>query len=120
MMVAAVDEPDEPPEVPGPVLRAGALALDRRRATVTVGGTAVALTRTEFLLLAALLARPGDAMGHRALVAAIWGTGPAAEGRMIDVSMRHLRGKLQRAAAAAGVAPPVIETVPTVGYRLRP
>ena len=102
------------------MLRAGALELDRRRVSVALGGTALRLTRSEFLLLAALLARPGEAVSSTELARAARGERAARVGRPIDEHVHALRAKLRRAAAAAGVAPPAIETVRQFGYRLRP
>ena len=107
-----------PPEAPRPVLRVGALVLDRRRVRVTLGGAAVALTRTEFLLLAALMARAGESVPRRVLAAAAWDEQPAAQGHAVEAHLSRLRVKLRRAAAAAGAAPPSIEAVRGLGYRL--
>ena len=96
----------------------GTLVLDRRRVVVAVAGAAVSLSRTEFLLLAALMARPGEVVSRRTLAAAIWGEQLAAEGRAIDQSVYRLRRKLRRAASGAGVPPPTIAPVTGFGYRL--
>ena len=107
------------PEAPRPVLRAGVLELHRPEARVTLGGAAVALTRTEFLLLAALMERPGDAVSRPELARVSPGAWAAKVGKPITENLYTLRAKLRRAAEAAGVAPPVIETVRQFGYRLR-
>ena len=107
----------ESPAEERPVLRAGAVVLDRRRGD-DGGGAAAPLTRIEFLLLAALLERAGEVLSRRVLAGAVWGEDLAAEGRPIDESLGRLRRKLRRAAAEAGVPAPIIEVVKGVGYRL--
>src|SRR5688500_16806303 len=100
------------------VLRVGALALDRRSVVVTVGGAAASLSRTEFVLLAALMERAGEGVSRRALAEAVWGEQLAAEGHVIDQSVYSLRLKLRRAASEAGVPPPTIAWVRGLGYCL--
>lgn len=54
-------------------LAAGGLRLDIERRIVTVGGDQIQLTRTEAVLLAALLARPGQVLTRERLGAAVGG-----------------------------------------------
>ncbi|GLW07908.1 DNA-binding response regulator [Microtetraspora sp. NBRC 13810] len=89
--------------------RAG-VRLDPARRTVSREGRAVTLTRKEFALLEVLLRADGLPVRTRDLLAGAWdefyesGTGP------LRVAVATLRRKLGD--------PPVIETVPGVGYRL--
>lgn len=53
----------------------------------------LALTRSEYKLLAALVAKPGEVWTREDLSEAIWGC-PTGEGRVIDVHVRRLRQKL--------------------------
>src|SRR5687768_2236467 len=99
-------------------LRVGALELDRARHRMTLGGHEVTLSRSEFLLLAALMERPAEMLSRLSLAVAIWGEHLAQSGRPVDQHMYRLRVKLARAAAEAGVPPPIIEVVPNFGYRL--
>jgi len=101
-----------------PTLRVGALVLDRAQHRITLGDREVALSRSEFLLLAALMERPAQMLSRLSLAIAIWGEHLAQSGRPVDQHLYRLRIKLARAAAEAGVAPPVIEVVPNFGYRL--
>jgi DNA-binding response OmpR family regulator len=92
----------------GEVLAAGPLQvqLDRRR--VLVDGAEVALTATEFDLLAHLLGSPGRVFTREQLLSAVWGHSAAAGSRTVDVHVAQLRAKL-------GGAEP-IRTVRGVGY----
>lgn len=90
------------------VLELGGVTMNVDRRRVTVGGVEVALTSTEFDLLAHLLRRPGRVFSREQLLGAVWGytTGPGT--RTVDVHVAQLRGKL-------GPASP-IRTVRGVGY----
>ncbi|WP_029429538.1 response regulator transcription factor [Blastococcus sp. URHD0036] len=72
-----------------------------------------ALTPTEYRLLAALLAAPGQVVRRRALVLAGWPHGEAVAENTLDQYVARLRRKL----AAAGAEGPGIATVHGVGYR---
>jgi len=96
-----------------PLVR-GDLALDRARHEATLGGRPLALTATEFRLLAALLAADGRVLSREQLLTAAAGTEPAeALDRTVDVHIGRLRAKLGDAADGARY----IETVRGVGYR---
>src|SRR5688500_17425903 len=84
----------------------GALEMDRTRHRITLGDQEVALSRSEFLLLAALMERPTEMLSRLSLAVAIWGERLAQSGRPVDQHLYRLRAKLARAAAAAGVPPP--------------
>ncbi|SDG62597.1 response regulator transcription factor [Pseudonocardia oroxyli] len=90
------------------VLELGGVTMNVDRRRVTVGGVEVALTSTEFDLLAHLLRRPGRVFSRAQLLGAVWGytTGPGT--RTVDVHVAQLRGKL-------GPGSP-IRTVRGVGY----
>jgi DNA-binding response OmpR family regulator len=92
------------------VLTAGSLRLDPASRTVTVGARPVALTLTEFNLLAALLRTRGRVLGRAELLAQAWGQADYGASRTVDVHVAQLRAKL-------GDACP-IETVRGVGYRV--
>jgi DNA-binding response OmpR family regulator len=88
----------------------GALRLDPDARTVTVDGRPVALTVTEFNLLAALLRTRGRVVGRAELLAQAWGQADYGTSRTVDVHVAQLRAKL-------GEDCP-IETVRGVGYRV--
>lgn len=90
------------------VRRLGAVELDPDRRTVTAGGQPIALTATEFDLLAHLAARPGRVFTREELLSSVWGYAVAAGTRTVDVHVAQVRAKL-------GAASP-IRTVRGVGY----
>jgi DNA-binding response OmpR family regulator len=92
------------------VLVSGSVRLDARARSVTVGGDPVALTLTEFNLLAALMRTRGRVLGRTELLAQAWGQADYGASRTVDVHVAQLRAKL-------GDACP-IETVRGVGYRV--
>jgi DNA-binding response OmpR family regulator len=96
-------------------LQVGPVALDRDLRRVSVEGTQVKLTFSEFELLACLMSRPGYAFNRQELLRAIWGDSAYRDPRAIDVHIRHLREKLERVPEE----PSLILTVPGTGYRFR-
>lgn len=100
------------------MVRVGDLALDQAHHRVLVGDRDVKLSRSEFLLLSALMARPDELLSRLDLALAVWGEQLARVGRPIDQHMYRLRAKLQTAAREAGVPAPTIVSVPGFGYRL--
>ena len=96
----------------GAVESAG-LRLDPVTHEVMAGKETVALTPTEFRLLARLLARPGEAVRRRDLVRAGWAYGSIVSDNALDVYVARLRRKLRTVGDAPG-----IHTVHGVGYRI--
>jgi two-component system, OmpR family, response regulator len=92
----------------------GALRLDPSTHAAWVGGESVALTPTEFRLLAALAARPGEAVRRRTLVETGWPHGARVAQNTLDAYIARLRRKLRVLPEA-----PEIETVHGVGYTVR-
>jgi DNA-binding response OmpR family regulator len=90
------------------LLKAGEVALDPERRLVTVNGRQVALTATEFDLLAHLMRHPGRVFGREQLLRQVWGYQAAVTTRTVDVHVAQIRAKL-------GTASP-IRTVRGVGY----
>jgi DNA-binding response OmpR family regulator len=93
----------QPPLVLGPV------RLDLETREVTVDDLPVALTTTEFDLLAALLRKPGRVLTREQLLSQVWGYEAAAGTRTVDVHVGQVRAKL-------GSAGDLIRTVRGVGY----
>ena len=87
----------------------GPVTLDPGRRLVTVDGSPLALTPTEFDLLGHLLGRPGRVFTREELLAAVWGYASHAGTRTVDVHVAQVRAKLGGAAA-------LIRTVRGVGY----
>jgi two-component system OmpR family response regulator len=95
---------------PGPARawRLGRVGVDSGRRRATVDGREVALTATEFDLLAHLVRHPGQVFSREQLLSEVWGYTAAAGTRTVDVHVAQLRAKL------AGASP--IRTVRGVGY----
>jgi DNA-binding response OmpR family regulator len=93
-------------------LEAGAVRLDPTTRRAWLGEDEVALTVTEFNLLAALMSAGGRVVERAELMASAWGQADYAASRTVDVHVAQLRAKL-------GEGCP-IETVRGVGYRVRP
>ncbi|TMA43032.1 MAG: winged helix-turn-helix transcriptional regulator [Deltaproteobacteria bacterium] len=100
------------PEKP---LRAGLLSLDTRTRKACVGQRELALSRTEFNLLALFLRSPGRVFERSQILDAVWGSDVVVGDRTVDVHVKALRRKLEEAGGDARV----LETVRGVGYRLR-
>jgi two-component system phosphate regulon response regulator PhoB len=93
-----------------PVLR-GPLHIHPGRFEVTVDGTAVVLTRTEFRILDFLATRPGWVFTRGQIVRAVHGDDYPVTGRSVDVQIAALRRKLGDAGA-------MVQTVRGVGYKM--
>ena len=78
----------------------------------------MAVTRSELLLLRALLERTGAVVAPAALPEAIWGEALPPGSRAVHAHIARLRAKLRRAAHATGMASPVIAGVRGLGYCL--
>ena len=91
-----------------PSLELAGIRLDPGRRTVQRRGEPVALTTTEFDLLAKLMAAPGQVFSREQLLSSVWGQADYAGGRTVDVHVAQLRGKLGE--------PNPIRTVRGVGY----
>jgi len=91
----------------------GDLVVDVAAYEARVGGAPVALTRTEFDLLAALSSRPHQAFSRRQLIDTVWDTAWVGDERLVDVHIGHLRRKLGEGVAEDGY----IDTVRGIGYR---
>lgn len=94
------------------LLECGRVRLDRGRRTVHIDDQEVSFTATEFDLLAALLASPGQVFSREQLLANAWGHADYGGGRTVDVHVAQVRAKL-------GDASP-IRTVRGVGYAAGP
>lgn len=109
------------PSTDGTWVRFNGLSLDTQNRTVTLGGGAVDLTRTEFDLLASLLSTGRRVRSKADLVLTMRGQQYVtsyfvneADKRSVEVHIANLRRKLGDDQAT----PRFIETVKGVGYRL--
>ncbi len=93
---------------------AGGLEVDPVVHAVRNGERTVQLTPTEFRMLAALAARPGQVVRRAELRSAAWPDGAIVHDNTIDAYVVRLRRKLAEVASAEA-----LETVRGVGYVLR-
>lgn len=91
-----------------PALQVGDVVLDSDTRRVLLAGEEVALTATEFDLLAYLMGKPGRVFTRDELLSHVWGYASIVGTRTVDVHVAQLRAKL-------GDASP-IRTVRGVGY----
>ncbi|MGA2360950.1 MAG: response regulator transcription factor [Candidatus Aminicenantales bacterium] len=89
----------------------GALTIDPGRHKVTVAGTAIDLTATEFNILLILASRRGRVFTRDQILDHLWGHEKAVVDRTIDVHIRNLREKL-------GTAASLIKNIRGVGYKI--
>jgi DNA-binding response OmpR family regulator len=92
----------------------GALSIDPLGREVWLDGQPIALTRTEFDLLAALSQRPRMAFSRRQLIEDVWGPTWVGDEHLVDVHIGHLRRKL----GDDPNRPRFVRTVRGVGYRI--
>lgn len=92
----------------------GKLTVDPLGRDVWLDGEPVALTRTEFDLLAALSEHPRMAFSRRQLIEAVWGPSWVGDEHLVDVHVGHLRRKLDDDATEGRF----VRTVRGVGYRM--
>lgn len=88
--------------------------LVRRIVSRKSDGATLSLTSTEYALLLALTARPGQIMDRSAILAALYGNSTTVTDRSIDAHIARLRRKLGDREREA----PLIQTVHGVGYLL--
>lgn len=98
-----------------PVFATGELQVDWARRLVTVRGSVVQLTPTEYDLLRLLVTHAGRVLTHNQLLRKVWGTEHEAERHLLRVNISNLRRKLEPDPSR----PRYIITEPGVGYRLR-
>jgi two-component system alkaline phosphatase synthesis response regulator PhoP len=96
-------------------VESGPLVLNLQGRSVTLHGQPVALSRTEFDLLATLAQHPGLIWSRERLMERVWGPEYPGVTRVVDVHITAIRRKLGDDADAPGF----IETVRGLGYRFR-
>jgi two-component system phosphate regulon response regulator PhoB len=95
------------------LLTIGPLTVDRARHRVTVEGSEIILTATEFRLLVFLTEHAARVHERDHLLDAVWGADVFVGPRTVDAHVANLRGKL-------GPAGGMIQTVRGFGYRFDP
>ena len=94
------------------VLTFADLTVDPQARLVSRAGVPIAVTRTEFDLLAVLVATPRAVLSRRQLTDEVWGPDWYGDDQIVDVHIGHLRRKLGDDAAH----PRYVRTVRGVGY----
>jgi DNA-binding response OmpR family regulator len=97
-----------------PVMQVADLALNPAGRNVTRGGRKIALTRTEYGLLEALIKRAGRVVTRENLIESVWGFDSEVRGNTLDAFIRLLRDKVDSDGDTK-----LIQTVRGVGYCLR-
>ena len=100
-------------ELPSERLEVGDLIIDTGAMTLTVRGTIVPTTATEFRLLDYLARHPGRVFTRDQLLDAVWRDTSFVTPRSIDVYVRRLREKIERDPEQ----PFMLRTVRGAGYR---
>ena len=95
------------------VIPLGPLRIDTAGRTVTRDGADVALTRTEFDLLAELAQHAGQVFTRETLLDRVWGYDYLGDSRLVDVAVGRLRAKVE----ADPAAPALVLTVRGAGYK---
>jgi DNA-binding response OmpR family regulator len=95
-------------------IRIGELLIDPTPHQVTLAGTVLQLTPTEYRLLSVLAARPDQVVPRDTLAKLVWGDPDTGTSRTIDVHIGRLRVKLSQGGAPA----PQIVSVRGFGYKL--
>jgi two-component system, OmpR family, KDP operon response regulator KdpE len=96
------------------VFEAGAMRIDLSARRVTVAGSEVHLTPTEYRLLATLVRHAGKVLTQRFLLKEVWGPAYVDRPHYLRIYMANLRQKLEPDPAL----PALLLTETGVGYRL--
>ena len=99
-----------------PVLFFRELEIDLVKKLVTLEGTQLHLTPTEYRLLECMATNPGKLLTHAWLLQRVWGPGYGTESNYLRLYVRQLRKKLGDTPAR----PRWITTEPGLGYRWLP
>jgi len=92
---AALRRAGRQPDEPSDRLSLGPLAIDLGGRTVTRDGDPIALTRTEFDLLAELARHRGQVLTRDVLLDRVWGYDYLGDSRLVDVAIQRLRAKVE-------------------------
>lgn len=98
LRIGAVLRRRRPPGEP-PVVEFGPLRVERATRRVWVGGHELALAPLEKKLLLRLCKYPGQVQSYEELLANVFGFGPDASPRALDLCVKRLRSKLGEAAS---------------------
>lgn len=96
------------------VLALGGLQLDPATRQVSRCGVLIELSAKEFVLLETLMRNPGEVLSRLRLLESAWDYDYENRSNVVDVYIRHLRGKIDRPFGTDS-----IETIRGIGYRFR-
>lgn len=99
-------------KVPAPAFVYKDLSWNRDAREISLGGSPISLTLTEYLLLSYFLEHVGIALTKETLLHDVWGISCDVETRTLDIHISKLRKKIQGAQAT-------IQTIRGVGFRLQ-
>ena len=94
-------------------IRSGPVSIDLARHVVTVDGSPISLTRSEFQLLRMLASRPGEVFSRAQIMEELWQTEFEGDERACDVHISNLRPKVEQDPQR----PKLILTVRGIGYK---
>ncbi len=94
------------------LISVGDLEIDLSRRRVTRAGAEIALTKTEFDILALLASNPDRVMTSRMILEHVWGPEYAEDRQTLRVHVSHLRKKIE----AHPSVPRYVQTEPGVGF----
>jgi DNA-binding response OmpR family regulator len=97
----------------GEILTIGDLTMDTRARTLTRGKASIRLTRKEFALLEYLLRNQGSVVSRGLLLEHVWDEMTDPFSNTIEAHIMSVRRKLR-----LKKSPPLIHTVPGLGYKL--
>ncbi len=101
--VRAVLRRSQPVAQASAALTLGTLTVDAAARRVTIGGSPVELTTTEFDLLHYLMASPGRVFSREQLLSGVWGYPAGLVTRTVDVHVAQLRAKVGSAVTLRAV-----------------
>ena len=97
------------------LLKVADLHMDVLRRRVTRAGKAIALSPREFDVLQVLMQEPGRAFSRTELCERVWQRDHEYDTRTVEIFITRLRKKVD-----SGFATPLIHTLRSVGYAIRP
>jgi len=97
---------------PSNMIASDGLAVDLERRTVSRNGNDVSLTRTEWLLLEYLAAKPGKVILATELLSHVWGPEYRDDLQYLRIWVSRLRAKIERDSAN----PAIVKTRHNIGY----
>ncbi len=102
-------------EISEPIFISNDLQVDLGSRRVTISGTDISLTPTEYDILRLLVAHAGKVMTHGQILKQVWGLAYQEQPHVLRVNVSNLRRKLEKDPSR----PQHIVTEPGVGYRLK-